>query len=540
MPGTIVYHVVSPVHLRNAQLIAQEMSEWTFRVVYEPYTGWLKADVLDRIPFEKVALVGDRAPAAVWTGDVQCVIFSTAQPRQAPINLLRSALERGVPTLAIEESNQIALNHGTVNNYVLPVDHVLTASKHERRGMIEAGLPERRIEVTGWPFYVGQVGKTAPDRVRAAKERLGLATDRPVAALTLTGLNDAGESPVVRRRQLALAAQGLAPEYQLVVKPHPIEKLQVLMPFITECAPRAKAIEGSVRIDDLLEATDVLLNRGVSQVCIEALFREIPVVVLDTGVQTLFHGLTQDLIVEQPGDLRRVLAQLSAQPDPMQIYAPFREEHVPYMPQRARELTCQRIAQIAESDDRDPDLAGQRFDLALYQAWQADHRVALDILAPERERAPDRPVDALEHLIQFQATRDNLDALKQSVGTGFRSHVLRCLWIDQLVQQRECPTDADLAWMQDFPPPLNTIWFVQHTDKWLSALLRSEHAHVATALAQRLNQDFIHMPGVANIVRDVRLYQAGLSGRARYFFHKMARKARLVSRSVKHRLRTAS
>ena len=359
MSGIIVYYVVSPVHTRNLELIAREMPDWTFRATYELANRWLNAENMAKVPFENVVLVDDQVPDALWSGDVRAVIFSTAQRWQAPINLLRSALEHDVPTIAIEESNQIALNHGTVINYVLPVDHVLVASSHERQGMIEAGVPERRVEVTGWPFYAGQIGKTAPDRLRAMKERLGLKPERPAATLTLTGLYDAGESPAVRRRQLTLAAQGLPPEYQLVVKPHPIEKLEVLMPFVTQCAPRAKVIEGMVRIDDVLEATDVLLNRGVSQVCIEALFREIPVIVLDTGVHTPFHGLAQDLIVEEPEDLARALARLLAERDPMQVYVPFREAHVPYPPQGARELTCRRIAEIATNGSHDPDRAAR-------------------------------------------------------------------------------------------------------------------------------------------------------------------------------------
>lgn len=55
---------------------------------------------------------------------------------------------------------------------------------------------------------------------------------------------------------------------------------------------------------------------------------------------------------------------------------------------------------------------------------------------------PPSPVDALKRLIRFQATRGDLDALKQSVGGGYRSHVLRCLWIDQLYRQRERQTDS--------------------------------------------------------------------------------------------------
>jgi len=265
MSRIIVYYVVGPVHPRNLGLIAQEMLDWKFRVVYEQSVWWLSKERMAQVPLEKVALVDDRVPDTLWSGDVRAVIFSTVQARPTPINLLRATLERGIPMIAIEESNQIALNNGTINNYLLPVDRLLVASVSERTGMIEAGLPEQRVEVTGWPFYTGQVGKTLPNRARAKKEQFGLDKDRPVATLTLTALHDAGESPQVRRRQLTLAAQGLPPEYQLVVKPHPIEKRQVLMPFIRQYAPRAKVVEGSVPIDEVLEATDVLLNRGASQ-----------------------------------------------------------------------------------------------------------------------------------------------------------------------------------------------------------------------------------------------------------------------------------
>lgn len=537
MSRIIVYYVVGPVHPRNLALIAREMPDWTFRVTYEPHIWWLNAQNMAKVPFEKMALADHQVPDALWFGDVRAVIFSTVQPRQGPINLLRSAVERGVPTIAIQESNQIALNNGTINNYLLPVDHVLVASSHERQGMIEAGVADRRVEVTGWPFYEGQIGKTAPDRLRAMKECLGLEPDRSVATLTLTSLNDAGESPAVRRRQLILAAQGLPPEYQLVVKPHPIEKLEVLMPFVTQCAPRAKVIEGMMQISDVLEATDVLLNRGSSQVCIEALFREIPVIILDTGVQTPFHGLAQDLIVEEPSDLVRALAWLSAQDDPMRVYVPFKEVHVPYSPLEARELTCRRIADIAASSSHDPDRAGQWFDLALYQAWQLDRQIALEILSPACALDPDQPIDALKQLIRFQATRADLDALKRYVGSGFRGHLLRCLWIDQLDQRHERPMDADLEWMQAFPPPINTVWFVQHVSRWVDVLLRSGQSQAATALAQRLDEEFAHVRGTTDLVRDVELYLTGVSGRAKYFLYRMMKQTRATLRPVKRKLR---
>ncbi len=472
MFGVIIYYVVGPVHPHNLTLIAKEMTQWTFRIAYEPTLPWFRKGQLEKIPFETIALHHDKPPEKLWAGDVRAVIFSTVQPRPAPLNLLYDSLNRGVPTIAIEESNQIALNKGIVNNYLMPVDHLLVASKGEQQGMVSMGIPEQRMHITGWPFYKGKIGKVTPERQQAIKKRLGLDPERPVAALTLTGLNDAGESPTVRRRQLTLAAQGLPAEYQFVVKPHPIETLDRLQPFIDECAPQAKVIEGTVPIDDLLSATDILLNRGVSQVCIEALFQEIPVVVLDTGVQTPFHSVAQNLIVEHPEDLPRILYHLSTQANPLDAYTTFKDMHIPFSPLEARRLTGQHIEEIALNGLCSSERVGQWLDLALYQSWQVGRQLALGFLAPQRIPNPDQTVIALKQLLQYQASRADLEILKQYFGPGFRSHVLQCLWLDQLYQRHETPTQADITWLEDFPPQLNASLFFVHIARWADLLIQ--------------------------------------------------------------------
>ena len=536
MSGTIVYYVVGPVHPRNFELIAREMPDWSFRVTHEPANQWLNAERMAKVPFEKVVLSEDRVPEALWSGDVGAVVFSTTQPRQGPINLLRAALERNVPTIAIEESNQIALNISTIDNYILPVDHLLVASSHEREGMIDAGVPERRVQVTGWPFYTGQVGTTEQARRRTMKQSFGLNPDRPVATLALTALHDPGESPTVRRRQLTLATGGLPPEYQLVVKPHPVETLDVLTPFVTELAPNAQIIEGSVPIDDLLQATDVLLSRGASQVCIEALFHEIPVIILDAGTQTPFYGLVQDVIVEEAGDLARALDRISAERDPMQLYKAFFDVHVPYRPQEAREMTCRRISEIATNGAHETDRASQWFDLALYQAWQLDHGPALDMLSQARRHDGNQPIDALKALIEFRATQEDLDALKGYLGRGFRSQVLRCLWIDQLDRHHQRPIDSDIEWMQDFPSTLNTPWFSQHIRRWVDVLLRSGNAQAAMDLTAKVENYHYTVSNFGDLARKIEVYQGGPSARAHYYLDRKIKKVRPLLASVKRKV----
>jgi hypothetical protein len=511
MSNVILYYVVSPVHLRNVALLAPCLAGWELRVAYEKQSPWLTGNSGEGL--EMIGFAPGDFPDSLWDGKVAAVVFSAVQPRRGPIALLQAALEKGIPTIAIEESNQMALNQGGINNYVLPVDHVLTASNFERQAMVGQGFPAGRFEVVGWPFYGGRTEKVSEEVRRIRKGELGLDSSRPVAALTLTGLNDAGESPAVRRRQLSLAAQGLPREYQLVIKPHPIEKRETLMPFVEECAPQAKVIEGRVHIENLLEATDVLLNRGASQVCFEALFQQIPVVVLDTGIQTPFHTVAQWVATD--GEmLGRIIRELEGVEDWLEAYEPFFREHAPYTPNDARSVACGRIAEIA-TGERGLQSGKQFFELALYQAWAGQLGAATQLLDLAMVRGADCPREPLLQLINHRAERGDLEVLKSYWGGGFHGHLVRSLWIDQMVSCKTIPSKDDIQWMSDFPSQLQPVWFIDRMRSWAFHLARMGDEATAREFADRVAAEFTHIPGVEQLKREVCMYCHSRFGRMR-------------------------
>jgi len=512
------------VHLRNVQLLASHLDQLNIRIAYEKDGPWLIPETLGGLRLEACEFGPREVPESLWNDNVRAVLFSTAQPRQAPMELLRAAIERGVPAIAIEESNQIALNQGRVNNYVLPVDRVFVASRHERAGMIGAGFPERRFEVTGWPFYSGRVGPIPAERKRQAKKELGLDPDRPVAALTLTGLFDAGESPAVRKRQISIAALGLPKEYQFVIKPHPIEPLETLMPFVSECAPNATVIEGMVKVDQLLESVDVLLNRGVSQVCIEALLNDIPVIVVDTEVTTPFHGIVDEVIAKSEADIKGILKKIESNERWQELYQPFYEEHIPHQPQQALVLTCKSIEEIAIRGQRSADVGGRWLDLALCFAWSGDRERAAEIVKYNGGSESSIPYMEFLRLTESRASLNDLETLKLYFGEEFRSQFLRCLWIEQLERQVTRPGDVDREWLADFPIALDAVWFIPHVRRWIFLLLRTGQTDVAVALVERVVQEHIHVPGVEPLVSEVEEYLSGVVGRARVLLKSRIRK----------------
>ncbi|MFQ5647374.1 MAG: hypothetical protein ACE5GM_10620 [bacterium] len=518
MRGVIVYYVVSIVHLRNLQLIAEAMPDWAFLVLYQPESP-LVLQELKKLPFERMAFRNYQVPADLTSMDPRALIFSVIQLRNAPLNLLKYGLEHGIPTIAIEESNQMVMNKYLMNahrNFIYPADHILAASEFEKREIIQAGVPEHRVRVTGWPFYSGRVGKVDKPQKLQAKKSLGLDPDRPVAALTLNGIGYADENFDSLKRQLILAGEGLPPEYQFVIKPHPIEKQEIIKSFINGQAPGAVVLDGTMPTKALLESADLLLNRGVSQVVLEALVQELPVVILSTGIRSPFHGSLDRFIAREPEELTEIVKQLETEPDPRKFYAEFRRLHIPFSPREACRLTCKRIDQIAAAGIVDPEPEQQWLELGLYQAFRVSRPQALDSISAHRVSHLPEIRTALRDLILYRSDRNQLEKLKEWAAGSFREQALRSLWIDQLYHEREPIKKGDLNWLCDFPPAMCFTYFFNHLSLWFDLLLRSGAQKEARVLWQRMNDIYGYVPRVKQILREVDLYDRGLSGRMRY------------------------
>lgn len=513
MSGLINFYVVSTVHLKNVEILARSLPGYQFRLLYEDYNPWINDDVLKQTHFEGVAFSENNMPEALWAGHVDVLVFSTAQPRVAPLSLLEQALLRDIRTIAIEETMQVSLNQGRVNNYVLPVNQILAASSQEKAGLVATGIPEHRIDVAGWPFYAGPTERPASCEIKAQKKTFGLDENRPVVSLTLTGLNEAGESPEVRIRQLTLAFEGLPKGFQLLVKPHPSESLDVLMPYIEKYAPDAFVLDGKVSIHDMLRATDILLNRGVSQVCIEALISDIPVVVLETGVITPFHKTAADVVVTSPEALQKLLLSLLEMPSWQLFFDAFRADYLPFSTHNALEKTCWYITDdttICDQRDR------QWFDLALLQGWRFDRSKALNMLDRVTQRQAELPVEPLRRLLQYVADRDDLNALIVFTGQGFFEDVLKCMWLDQMIAQKRQPDESDCHLMETFPPALNAVWFVAHNKKWTRLLFKYKKKDALQRFERNAAADFLkQVPGMPEIQKELDLFGRGMSGRIR-------------------------
>jgi len=99
-----------------------------------------------------------------------------------------------------------------------------------------------------------------------------------------------------------------------------------LRALVAERAPGGDNDREDMPIDKVLDITDILLNRGSSQVVLDALDRDVPVACIPCGKKTIFHGIADDIIVPGSDGMSKALSAIESRG--MAIYEPLIREHL--------------------------------------------------------------------------------------------------------------------------------------------------------------------------------------------------------------------
>jgi len=470
---------VSPVHILNAELLAERLQDATFEIIVEDDAPWFAG-----VSFEAEKLTIHRLTDVDFNellgkGGYSVLICSTLQPRATPLKLVQVARQYGIPVVAIEESNQVSLNSGRVNNYPLPCDLILVASEAEREGFESQGVTLAHVRAIGWPFYRGKRRPASSKEKEEARRRLGCPAGKRAVSLTLTGMGEAGESPEVRQRQVDMALAGLPEDTVLFIKPHPTEPLEKVTRFLPEGNNSVIAIEGKIPVQVLLDASDVLLNRGVSQVCFEAALQGVPTLVLDTSIKTIFHRDYPEIVVRTADELRslieknldgsvmeKILAEHCRVDGVLDEIAIILEDRV-------------LLQQLRNERKREKDLM-----LLAIQAWLGE-----EVQAPEGNGVAE---EAMARLIKARGRREDVELLSGVFGRGFYRSIFQALWVRQLEATRVGPDQDDVRMLRDFPPSVRPIWFEASLRTWMTLLYRVGFPEAIEEVVDRLESDPVY------------------------------------------------
>ena len=303
----LLFYPTSPVHVRDAQLLLSEMPEWhCTAIVYRPFAkvapGIQNALQQNRIDYVDIQ---DETSALenVVPSNVTALILGIVSDPFA-LKLFTWAKQAAKPVMAIEEVAQLALNEVSINNYDAPFDRLFLASHEEKRLFLHSDFLPETLRVSGLlandrlsikdTFCEKDIGERLA--IREEKKPIIYSTS-PVR--NRLGLHNKDDWPFREEvlRQIAIASRRC--ERKIVIKLHPNEDLQTERERINKIIPDAIVLGREINMDELFSMAGVLVNRGNSQTCLEAVLRGIPTVVAACGLKTLFHDDGGAYIVDE-------------------------------------------------------------------------------------------------------------------------------------------------------------------------------------------------------------------------------------------------
>lgn len=334
--ATVLFYPTGIVHYRNLELLKKELPRFRFKVIVEPWVNAEAPEVLEKInKADRVKVKGGQLPPGTWDNGVDILFLSMAYPNLFRLRMVEEAVKRNIPVVSIEEVNQLALNDGIINHYFLPIDYFGVPSDIEREKFLELGIEEESLRVTGWPFFEETIDVKNRQELKL-RSFYKIPADKKCCLLVLGSLKEFDivslESRRVREEILETVSRGLPEYYQLLIKPHPIEKESALED-LRQRMPNAILVDPKAPIELLLDQADVVVNRGNSQVTLLAMLLNKPLAVIPVELKTIFQGPMDAIVANSSSTFFRIVDDFARHQ--LVDYKRVMEAHFPLKQQEA-------------------------------------------------------------------------------------------------------------------------------------------------------------------------------------------------------------
>ncbi len=488
-----LFYPTGVVHYRNLEIIKRVLPGFRFRVIVE---SWVEADapeVLENVLAADRVFVPDGCVSVEdWDSGFDVLFLSMAYPNVFRLDLVYEAVKRGVPVVAIEEVNQLALNDGIINHYFLPVDYFGVPSPVEKEKFVQLGLEPEGIHVTGWPFF-DESAAAEKDSVVDIRERYGIDEKAPICLLVLGSLKEHDivslETASVRRRILEIVSRGLPEHYKLLIKPHPIETESGLA-AIKQQVSGAVIVEPKVPIEPLLAQSDLVVNRGNSQVTLLAMMRKKPVIAVPVGLHTIFHdaGDAYRSIAVDTVDQFKLRFAVYESGDAID-YDSILDIHFPLTRETALQNVKELFRQAVGKQNPAPDtLLYISILYAFLGEKQKAETVLLELPEPEKYR---EHIAGLEALYRKTIAPETFDRLLLLFPLRVTRWHLQALYVRAIAQVRDkIVLIKSLPLLEGFDGLVNPHYFIDDILKRIEITFLADRFEKANELIDRFYDDY--------------------------------------------------
>jgi hypothetical protein len=192
-------------------------------------------------------------------------IFYTLQTNKNNITLYKLIREAKKNIVAFQESHQLEMHGGDVNNLILQADMIFAASLAEKNGLVSNFYyNEEQIKTYGWLFSNNE-GDIELHGSRHQNDMLLILTaPQSITASSFETLRS--------RRELIASILELNPEKRLYIKPHPLEdisKLESIIKIFRNKKHKIALIHSQRCFDDAVLSSNMIYVSNRTQSCID-------------------------------------------------------------------------------------------------------------------------------------------------------------------------------------------------------------------------------------------------------------------------------
>ena len=172
---------------------------------------YFQNSVLKKFGHDQPIIINDKL-----VSNFDSFIFYTLTVNKVNIKLCELVHQQKKQIIAFQESNQLEMHHGDVNNLILSANLIVAASKNERIELIKNYYyQEQQVKSFGWLFNEG---------LDFRKNLIVDISDDILLILSAPNYITASSYETLSfRKKLIEALISLHPDKRLLIKPHPLE-----------------------------------------------------------------------------------------------------------------------------------------------------------------------------------------------------------------------------------------------------------------------------------------------------------------------------
>ena len=240
-------------HVKKSLVLKKEFSS-------EIEIYYLKNKFLEKIEDSSLTPI-----ASKFISSFDIFIFYTLQTNQNNIALYGLIRNAQKIIVAFQESHQLEMHEGDINNLILQADIIFAASLAEKNWLVSNfHYNEDQVKTYGWLFSGDKVTNELPVNKNQNDALLILSAPESITASSYETLSSRGE--------LIASILALNPEKKLYIKPHPLEdisKLESIIKIFKNKKHKITLIQSQRCFDNTVLSSSVIYASNRTQSCID-------------------------------------------------------------------------------------------------------------------------------------------------------------------------------------------------------------------------------------------------------------------------------